>query len=238
MESVFACEWIELPRRLGGARGALALFALIVLGTLPPLRFGFGFLDPLVLLAYASFAMLFAAPFTAQSFAGTIERREIEERDASGPADLDLVLGKVLAATLYGWFAFALILATALFALNLAVPHGRLLLPPSLAGVAVFAFTLAFFTSAAGAVVSLRVFTARAARQMFRLALIFILLLLILVPRFLPLPAKEWFDERLVASELSKSLLVASAVLTLLGLFFVWQATGVAAEKRQRLTIT
>jgi hypothetical protein len=129
------------------ARQALViLFTVLAFGILVPWYKGFTFLDPRMLAAYGCLAILFVAPASAESFAGS---REITSRGAI-LARLALLIG-------FGWGITVLVLLTALATLNLTYWHGELIKPPS----ELFAAVLLCSLSASIAVGSLAALLAR-----------------------------------------------------------------------------
>jgi hypothetical protein len=236
MRTVFRRELEQLPRRLGGMRGLMMLAALALLGALPPLRFRTLFLDPAFLAAYASFAALFAGPFIAQSFAGSAERDWIAARGPRDASDRDVVWGKVLAAALYGWLAFLLILGAALFVLNVTRTGARLALPAAgtLFACLGAAFGLAFLTASAGALISLSVDSAPVAKQLLRLAFFFLVLVLVFLPRFVPvLDLSGLLTLRWLPVTAGGTIALCAA----LGYFFASRAIVTLADRRTGLSI-
>lgn len=237
MGRVFLEELADLPRRIGGVRGVLTVFLLALLGMIVPWRLGGSLLDPLILLAYSSFAVLFAGSFTAQSFAGERERAAMEKRGEGAPSEEAVVAGKAAAATLFGWVCWALILGAAVGALN-AMPE-RAVFPPPLrsVGLAAFAAGCAWFTACAGAVISQRVFTAQAARQLLRMAFFFVLLIAIAAPRILPGAWADALARQLTGAAFTRNLYSGALLLAALGYFLLRHAAAILKEKREGLSI-
>jgi hypothetical protein len=237
MALVFLKEMADLPRRIGGARGILTILLLAAAGSLAPWKLGSGLLDPVVLLAYSSFAILFTGSFVAQSFAGEKERAELENRGEEGPTDIEVAAGKTMAGTVFGIMAWALILGGAIAAL--ATMSSRVLLPPLFRCVALLLFTAccAWFTACAGAVVSLNVFSAQSARQMLRLAFFFVLLAAISVPRLLPGAWQDALTRQLSGERFNFNLFVAAVLLAAVGMRFLRRAVVILGEKREPLSI-
>jgi hypothetical protein len=215
-------------------KGALSIAFLFFLAALPPLRFQAGFLDPQILLAYASFAMIFAGPFAAQSFAGASERPLLDDPKVGAR---DLVLAKCLASTLYGWLAFAIALALALFSLNATMP--RAVWPPFavLAGLTLLAAGLAWVTASLGARVSMAVFTAQAARQLLRMAFLFILLVTVALPRFLPPQMQATVQRALARGTFPLTCVGLAIFLLLLGAWLTHSAISMLRDRRHGLSI-
>ncbi|MCC7154664.1 MAG: hypothetical protein IT161_08820 [Bryobacterales bacterium] len=223
IKDVIADEFRQLPRRLGGLRGVLILVAMIALGALPVYRFGLSFLDPLVLLAYCCFAVLFSSAFVVRSF--------MEGTQTPYVSDRDWILGKVLAATLYGWLAFVLILGVALMALRRA-PAPSTLLP-----VALVAFCLAFAISGLGAVAALSSYTPASARQLLRLGIFFVLLLLAGGSQFAPQSWRDFGASLLAGRTFVRTMLLLSAFGLLTGAAAVRKAMAILASRRAGLSI-
>jgi ABC-2 type transport system permease protein len=129
------------------ARQALViLFTVLAFGILVPWYKGFTFLDPRMLAAYGCLAILFVAPASAESFAGS---REITSRGA--------ILGRLATLIGFGWGITVLVLLTGLATLNLTYWHGELIKPPG----ALFAAVLLCSLAACLAVGSLAALLAR-----------------------------------------------------------------------------
>jgi hypothetical protein len=102
------------------ARQALIiLFTVLAFGILVPWYKGFTFLDPRMIAAYGCLAILFVAPASAESFAGS--------RGSASPA---ILLGRLMVLVAFGWGVTVLVLLTAYATLNLTYWHGALITPP------------------------------------------------------------------------------------------------------------
>ena len=223
LRAVIADEFRQLPRRLGGMKGALLLAAMIALGTLPVYRFGITFLDPLILLAYSCFAVLFASAFVVRSFAEGTQTDFVNDRD--------WVLGKVLAATIYGWLAFAMILGVALGTLRRAPS------PPALLSIALVAFCLSFAISGLGALAALSSYSPGSASQMLRLGFFFVLLCLIGASRFAPQSWRDFGWGLLAGRAFMRTMLMLSALCVLIGVAGIGKSIGVLKDRRTGLSI-
>jgi hypothetical protein len=238
VQPVFRMEWREAPRRLGGARGASMLVVVALLGMIPAFKLRYSLLDPIYLLAYTIFAAMFAGSWAAQSWAGERERAWIENRGDSGASDSAVASGKIAAGTLFGWLCWLLIFGAALGAVNAVAPGLALPSGITLLSLAVFALALAWLASAIGAWIGMSVFTARAAQQLLRLGLVFILLVALAGPRLLPPAWQHSLARLLVGSAFRQTLLIACPVLFLVGLFFRRLAVELLTERRVGLHIT
>ena len=231
-------EFRNIGARVGGVRGAFVLALLALLATLIPSRAGRGFLEPAYMLAYCSFAVLFASYFVAQSFAGQRERSFIDNPRPAGPSDLNLTAGKVLAGTGWGWLCWALILGVSLATLNAGSRLRLLPAPGELAALSVFALCVSWLASAIAAVVGLFSHTVGAARQLLRLGFLFLLLLAVALPRFLPDGMRESLYGILQPEEFASHLRFASALFLVLGWIFLRLTVRNMADRRISLSIT
>jgi hypothetical protein len=186
MWTVVALEFSQLWHRLGGVRGLLMLAALAAMGTLLPMRLGPALLDPVYLLAYSLLAAIFAGTYSIQSWAGADEKAWLESRGDEGPADIDVLQGKTLVASVYGVASWLLILGASLASLASAM-RGLLLPPVGVMGcLVVFTVAVSALASTSAAALAVRFETASMARQMFRLGLFFLLLMGVMLSRAFP----------------------------------------------------
>ncbi len=186
MRIVIALEFSQLWHRLGGPRGLLMLAALAALGTLLPMRLGPALLDPVYLLAYPILAAIFAGTYSIQSWAGADERAWLENRGDEAPSDSEVLRGKTLAASLYGLIAWAIIFGASMAALSSAMRAVYLPRVSVLAALTVFTLALSAMSSSAAALLAVRFQSPALARQMFRLALFFIVLAGVIATRAFP----------------------------------------------------
>jgi hypothetical protein len=168
---------------MGGWRGILLYLAfLAVLGYLFPAAMGLSFLDPHILLAYGC-----SAPFFVSSVA--VEALGSEFRGAPPKAAL---AGRTIAITGFGWASSMLALALGLVTVNLRGQHPVTVLPDIrfLAGVAGLGLSLALFTVACAAVLTLYL-PFLSAKVYLRRAFVIALLGVILLARY---GEVEWKD--------------------------------------------
>jgi hypothetical protein len=231
---LFLEEFRRLPARIGGVKGALSIALLFFLAALPAFRFQTAFLDPQILLAYASLAMIFAGPFAAQSFAGASEKPLLDNR---GVPACEVVLAKTAASALYGWLAFAIALSLALFTLNATLPRPYWPAATTILPLALLAAGLSSATAALGARVSMAVYTAQAARQVLRMVFLFLVLLIVALPRFLPSSLQAPLQSVLARRNFPITCLSVAAVLALLAACFAIRAVKMLEERREGLSI-
>lgn len=188
----------------GGARGMILVAAIAGVGVLVPRRFGFLFLDPAILLLYSAIAVVFASNFVVRGVVGQNDEAAIRR----------IVFG----GTFYGWLCWLVILGTALAALSSS--RGRLVIPHALLTVALIGFTLsaAWIAACFAALIATTVTSVQTARGMTRMALFFILLICIVVPRFLPGSWQTGLASVLTSENFGRHLLLLSPVFVLGGL--------------------
>ena len=166
----------------GGARGLILVAAIAAIGVLVPRRFGFLFLDPVILLLYSAIAAVFASNFVVSGVAGEgVAGEGVAGESVAGESDEPLIRRVVLSGMLYGWLCWLVILGAALAALSSSA--GRLVLPQSLLTVGLIAFTLSasWLSACFAARIAITMTSVQTARGMTRMAIFFILLLCIAV---------------------------------------------------------
>lgn len=230
---VAALEFSQLWHRLGGPRGLLMLAALAALGTLLPLRLGPALLDPVYLLAYSILAAIFAGTYSIQSWAGADERAWLANRDEDAPSDSEVLRGKTLVASLYGLCAWAIIFGASLAALSSTMRTVYLPPVPVLAALTVFTLALSAMSSSAAALLAVRFESPALVRQMFRLALFFIVLAGVISTRAYPSLLRPLSDPSLPLIWLTATPALFAGLAGLFG----WLTLRSLAEKRLRLSI-
>jgi hypothetical protein len=208
----------------GGARGLILVAAIAAIGVLVPRRFGALFLDPAILLLYSAIAVVFASNFVVRGVVG----------ESDEPAIRRMVFG----GTLYGWLCWLVILGAALAALSSSA--GRLVLPDALLTIGLIAFSLsaAWLAACFAALIAITVTSEQTARGMTRMALFFILLLCIVVPRFLPGSWQTGLSRLLTSENLGRNLLLMSPVFVLVGLWLLRSVHQVLVDRNTPLSIT
>ncbi len=151
---------------------ALALFGIGV-----PIYLGLGFLDVLLLMAYACLPWVFVTPLVAESTAGLA----FEPEQPGAPPLSQQLVAKLLAASIYATCYGVLILTLGLSVVNMASHAPRLLLPSTtvLVWIVLVAAAGAFAFAALTVRIALRAKDVdEAKRNSRRLALLFIVLAL------------------------------------------------------------
>ena len=165
--------WKETKEILGqrgrfkGSKAGMLIF-LAVFGIVLPLQNGPEWVrSPLVMIYWAWVPFLLARGVVADAFAGERERHTLETLLATRLPDRAILLGKILAITVYGWGLILASQVVATVALTLVHGHGRLLFfaPGVLAAVATIGLLLPLLLTTIGVSLSMNAPTARAAGQ-------------------------------------------------------------------------
>lgn len=233
-------EWLEFrDQLLRLKRGGLsAVIVLLMLGIVTPLQMGPLWISSSLMLAYwplLSSGMV--STLIADAFAGERERHTLETLLATRLSDTSILLGKILAAILYGLlFTFANILVGVI---TLSIAHfGEGLQIPSLPhmGFMLLLVTLACSTLAGiGVFISLKAATVRQAQQTLGIIMMVLFIGPVLFVQFLDSEGRASLAVRL--SSLGTGRLVAwvSAVLFTASLVLILMA--MARFKRGKLTL-
>jgi hypothetical protein len=231
---IFLYEVASILERAGGVRGLALLSTLAALTAALPLRFGPSMLNPLLLIVYSAVAPLLAGNFTAQSFAATKARSRIVNSDDDARST---AMGKVLAATAWGFAWWVILMTVPLVTLN--VSRRTLLLPPlaSLLALAVFAAALAWFTASLGSVFSSGVASASSAQTLIRGLILLPVLLFAGSSTVLPEGVQAALYRSLSARNLPVTLCAVALVLALAGWPAVRKTAANVEELRHPLSI-
>ena len=208
----------------GGARGMILVAAIAAVGVLVPRRFGFLFLDPAILLLYSAIAVVFASNFVV--------------RGVVGQEDEPAIRRMVLSGALFGWLCWLVILGAALAAL--CARAGRLVMPPVFltAGLIALAGSVAWLAACFAALIAISMDSVRTAQGMTRMALFFILLVFIVVPRFLPAGWQTGLASLLTSEHLGRNLLLLSPFLVHAGYRLLNRVHSVLVDRSTPLSIT
>jgi len=211
--AVLGDEIRALPLRMGGVSGLL-LFAFIVVafGIYVPWRWGFEFLNPMVLIAYAGVAMLFTGPVAAESFAAihhlAADRPEVRR---------DALWAKLLCSAAYGAGATTLLLAAGLATVHTGNWRGGPLLPEEafLASLLLFTWSIALAVASLAARIGV-VCSALSTKRILRSGFLLLVLLALMGLRHGP---EEWRTR--LALELTAERFPRLALIVCLHLLFV-----------------
>ena len=136
-----------------------------------------------------AYLILLAA--VVDSFPGERERHTLETLLASAVPDEALVIGKILASVLYGWFAVLVLLLVALVAVNIR-SFGVMYPLSTILSVGVMTPLSLLFVSALGVLVVMRVPTVRAAQPRLMGGFMLFFIALVLIAPFAPAEWKQY----------------------------------------------
>jgi ABC-2 type transport system permease protein len=233
-------EWLEFrDQLLRLKRGGLsAVIVLLMLGIVTPLQMGTLWLtSPLMLAYWPLLSSGMVSTLIADAFAGERERHTLETLLATRLSDTSILLGKMLAAILYGLlFTFANIVVGIA---TLSIRHfgEGLQAPPLLHMIYMLLLvTLACSTLAGiGVFISLRAATVRQAQQTLGIIMMVLFIGPVLFIQFLDSSAKVTLAGRLTS--LGTGRLVAWASGILFAASLVLLAMAMARFKRGKLTL-
>jgi ABC-2 type transport system ATP-binding protein len=182
-------EWREITASAGS--GVTSRTNLIVAALLLAVVAGFSAMigPPLIdspavnIVALIAYLILIAA--VVDSFPGERERHTLETLLASSIPDEALVIGKILASVLYGWFTVLTLLVVALIAVNIRTP-GVMYPLSTILGLGVLTPLVLLFLSSAGVLLAMRIPTVRAAQPRLMGGFMVIFIVLVLVMKFVP----------------------------------------------------
>ncbi len=233
-------EWLEIFDQLVRfKRGGWSILLIIgFLGVISPLQMGTDWLtSPLMFFYWPLLTTSMTSTLIADAIAGERERHTLETLLATRLSDTAIILGKILAAVMYGVAFASTNLLIGWSVVNLKYGTGTLLGIPLVRLAALFALigTGSFFISGLGVFVSLRAATVRQAQQTFGV----ILLLLMMTPvLFVQFVAPE-LQEQLIgsASELGIEVLSFRAAAILAAFAVVLNAAAIGRFKRGKLSL-
>jgi len=233
-------EWLEFRDQLLRLRrgGLSALIVLLMLGIVTPLQMGPLWLtSPLMLAYWPLLSSGMVSTLIADAFAGERERHTLETLLASRLSDTSILLGKILAAILYGLlFTFANIIVGVV---TLSIAHfgeGIQAPPASHVGYMLLLVTLACSTLAGiGVFISLKAATVRQAQQTLGIIMMVLFIGPVLFIQFLDSEGRVSLAGRL--STLGTARLVGWVSAALFTASVVLIVMAMARFKRGKLTL-
>jgi ABC-2 type transport system permease protein len=172
-------EWQEFRDQLLSLRrgGLSALILALILGVIAPVQIGPEWVHSKIVIAYWPFlAATMVSSLIADSVAGERERHTLETLLASRLSDSAILIGKIVAAVLYGLgFAVANLLI-GLIAVNVAFHESAPILFAARQFIVTILLTIlaSLFMAGVGVFISLRASTVKQAQQAFGIAIIVI----------------------------------------------------------------
>jgi ABC-2 type transport system permease protein len=210
------------------------LFSLVVFGVVLPIQIGPDLVrEPAAIMIFVMVPLVLASGMVADGIAGERERHTLETLLASRLSDRAILIGKVTAATGYGWAFMVVSALVGLVTVNLTHAGAGILLysPAAIAVLAVFGLLAAGLVACGGSLVALRAPTVRQAAQNMSLAIVAAVLGPVVALQALPR------DVRLqVATTLAELDWLAIGIITAAGLLVLDLALLVAAMARFRRT--
>jgi ABC-2 type transport system permease protein len=233
-------EWLEFrDQLLRLKRGGLsALIVLLILGIVTPLQMGPLWLtSPLMLAYWPLLSSGMVSTLIADAFAGERERHTLETLLASRLSDTSILLGKVLAAILYGIIFTSANILVGVITLTIAhAGEGIQAPPPVHLGYMLVLVTLACSTLAGiGVFISLRAATVRQAQQTLGIIMMVLFIGPVLFIQFLDTEGRLSLAARLTSMGTSRLVGWASAVLLAASVILIVMA--MARFKRGKLTL-
>lgn len=194
-------ELMELWNEGGRWSRVHKLLAVLIFGIFLPVQMGRSWIEsPLMPLMWSWVPMFMVIQVVTDGFAGERERHTLETLLASRLSDGAILLGKLLAAALYGGVFILAFLILGTLTVNIAFGNGELLMypPDVLAGLLlVMALTIGLVCGA-GVLVSLRAAGMKQAQQGLMFALVAVVVPLSLIPLLLPGDSRNAFFDGLL----------------------------------------
>lgn len=233
-------EWLEFrDQLLRLKRGGLsALIVLLMLGIITPLQMGPLWLtSPLMLAYWPLLSSGMVSTLIADAFAGERERHTLETLLASRLSDTSILIGKVLAAIVYGLVFTTANIIVGVVTLTIAhLGEGIQAPPPAHIGYMLLLVTLACSTLAGiGVFISLRAATVRQAQQTLGIIMMVLFIGPVLFIQFLDTEGRLSLAARLTSVGTGRLVLWASAVLLAASVILIVMA--MARFKRGKLTL-
>lgn len=170
-------EWKEFRDQLLSLRrgGLSAIILALILGVVAPVQLGVEWVESRLIVGYWPFlAATMVSSLIADSVAGERERHTLETLLASRLSDSAILIGKIIAAVLYG-VGFAVVnLLLGLIAVNVAHSDDELILFAAQRFIVTVVLTIlaSLLMAGIGVFISLRASTVKQAQQAFGIAII------------------------------------------------------------------
>ena len=233
-------EWQEFRDQLLSLRrgGLSALILALILGIVAPVQLGIEWVESKLIVGYWPFlAATMVSSLIADSVAGERERHTLETLLASRLSDSAILIGKIIAAVLYG-VGFAVVnLLIGLVAVNVAHGEGGLILfgAQRLAATLVLTVLASLLMAGIGVFISLRASTVKQAQQAFGIAIIVLTMGPLLL--FNALSADTQNRVARLLSDVGETRIEAYAIAGLLALSVLVIGAALARFKRGKLVL-
>ena len=233
-------EWLEFRDQLLRLRrgGLSAVIVLLMLGIVTPLQMGPLWLtSPLMLAYWPLLSSGMVSTLIADAFAGERERHTLETLLATRLSDTSILLGKVLAAIMYGLLFTTANIIVGVITLSIKHFGEGIQAPPALhIAYMLLLVTLACSTLAGiGVFISLKAATVRQAQQTLGIIMMVLFIGPVLFIQFLDSPNRMSLAARL--SSLGTDRLVAWTSAVLLAASVILILMAMARFKRGKLTL-
>lgn len=233
-------EWLEFRDQLLRLRrgGLSALIVLLILGIFTPLQMGPLWLtSPLMLAYWPLLSSGMVSTLIADAFAGERERHTLETLLATRLSDTSILLGKVLAAIMYGLLFTTANIIVGVVTLSIAHFDKGIQAPPaSHIGYMLLLVTLACSTLAGiGVFISLRAATVRQAQQTLGIIMMVLFIGPVLFVQFLDSDDKLSMATKLSSLGTARLVGWTSAILFAASVILILMAMG--RFKRGKLTL-
>ena len=233
-------EWQEFRDQLLSLRrgGLSALILALILGVVAPVELGTDWVESKLIVGYWPFlAATMVSSLIADSVAGERERHTLETLLASRLSDSSILIGKIIAAVIYGvGFAVANIVI-GLVAVNVVHRDGGLLLfaPQRFIATIVLTVLASLLMAGIGVFISLRASTVKQAQQAFGIAIIVLTMGPVLLFNGLSFETRERLVARLVS--IGETRIEVYTVAGLAALSVVVIGAALARFKRGKLVL-
>jgi ABC-2 type transport system permease protein len=233
-------EWREFRDQLLSLRrgGLSALILALILGVVAPVQLGPAWVQSRIVVGYWPFlAATMVSSLIADSVAGERERHTLETLLASRLSDSSILVGKIIAAVIYG-VGFAVVnIMIGLVAVNIVHRDGGLLLFAPQRFIATITLTVlaSLLMAGIGVFISLRASTVKQAQQAFGIAIIVLTMGPVLLFNALSFETRERLIARLVSIGETRIEVYTVAGLIVLSVFVIGAA--LARFKRGKLVL-
>ena len=233
-------EWLEIfDQLLRFKRGGWSVILVIIfLGVVSPMQMGTHWLtSPFMFFYWPLLTSSMTSTLIADAVAGERERHTLETLLATRLSDSAILLGKIVAAVVYGCSFAVTNIALGLLVVNVQHAEGSFLFfpPGRLPALLALVGAVALFISGMGVFVSLRAPTVRQAQQTFGV----IILVLMMAPVLLLQVITPEMQERLMSTAAHVGLEIATyrVAAAVAGVALLLNAGAIARFRRGRLVL-